>query len=78
MIGLPKPGEKVTFSAAEGHRVPVSGRPGSYYTPGEEVTETWTYQHHARLTAGALVLIEWSGKPAEPPAEGVVGHAHQH
>lgn len=68
MIGLPTPGEKVTFSAAQGHRVPVAGRPGAYYKPGEAVTETWTYQHHARYLAGALVLIEWAGKPAEAPA----------
>lgn len=66
MIGLPKPGEKVTFSAAEGHLVPVVGRPGSYYRAGEPVTETWTPQHHARYVAGALVLIDWAGKPAAP------------
>lgn len=66
MIGLPQPGEKVTFSAAEGHRVPSIGRPGSYYATGEPVTEVWTYQHHTRLVAGALVLIEWAGKPAQP------------
>ena len=64
MIGLPTPGEKVTFCAAQGHRVPVPGRPGSYYKPGEPVTEVWSYQHHARYMAGALVLIEWAGKPA--------------
>lgn len=71
MIGTPKIGEKVTFCAAEGHRVPVSGRPGSFYTTGELVTEPWTYQHHARLLTGAFVLIEWSGKPeAAAPPEG--------
>lgn len=68
MIGLPQPGEKVIFCAAEGHRVPVFGRPGAYYKPGEPVTEAWTYQHHARYVAGALVLIQWSGQPGEPAA----------
>ena len=68
MLGLPKPGEVVTFTSAEGHRVPVPGRPGSYYKPGEPATEVWSYQHHARLMAGALVLNQWAGKPAAPAA----------
>lgn len=70
MIGLPKPGERVTFSAAEGHRVPIPGRPGSFYRAGETVTETWSFQHHSRLMAGALVLIDWPGKPPPPPPAG--------
>lgn len=72
MIGLPEPGERVTFRACPGHRVPREGRPGEFYKTGEPVTEPFTQVLYSRLMTGAIELLEWSGKPKpaeSPPAE---------
>lgn len=75
MIGLPTIGEPVKFRSAEGRRVPMIGRPGRYYAPGAECTETWTMAHYARLREGAIVLVEWSGMPPAGPGASAGGGA---
>lgn len=68
MQALPEIGERVTFRACPGHRVPIDGRPGQFYKTGEAVTESWTQLLYGRLMTGAIELLEWKGKPTPAPA----------
>lgn len=69
MLGLPQPGESVTFRISEGHRVPMVGRKGKVYPAGQDITERWTQEHHGRHRAGALLLVKWSGMPRDGSTE---------
>lgn len=71
MIGLPQPGESVTFRIAEGHRVPIAGRPGKFYELGKDFTEAWSQALYARLRTGAIEIVRGQHGPARD------SHDHQ-
>jgi hypothetical protein len=70
MQNLPDVGEVVKFRIAEGHLVPMPGRPGRFYPVGETIEEAWKPEHVARVRTGALLLEEWSRMPKSEPMEG--------